>query len=206
MSATALFSPALREDQLQITADLAQFRSDCLHDTALLMGDITTIKADDPKQVTTLGPLVKKMRADMSAMRTQLAEDRYAQFSAMAADESLIFKEMEQMIIDRKDPTALAADRSQLLADGIKFQDDAIAGLNTRIATRTSAYTTLFADAQAIVTAVDSDTGASSALQAAVTKWGTDKTMSLNTMTTDLAKLVADRTKLATDLTTALET
>jgi hypothetical protein len=205
MSATPLFSPTVREDQLQVAADLAQFRSDCLHDTLLLTGDIATIKADDPKQVTTLGPLVKQFHAEMAAMRTQLAEDRYAQFSAMAADQSAIYKELEQMIIDRRDPTALAANRSALLADRIKYQDDAIAGLNTRIATRTNAYNTLFTDAQAIVTAVDSDTGASSALQAAVTKWDTDKTTALNTMTADLAKIAADRSQLVTDLT-ALET
>jgi hypothetical protein len=202
MSGTpAAFSTAVKLDQLQIQVDLLKFKADCLHNTATMLGDITAIKADDPGQASTLAPLVKTFRSDLKAMNLALAEDRYAQFSAMAADQSVIYADLAKIIHDKGNATAEATDHSNLLAERIKYQNDAIAGLNTRIATRENAYTTILADGQAIVTAVDGDSNASAKLQAAVSKWFSDKTVCLNTMTTDLAKLVADRTQLVTDLT-----
>jgi len=202
MSATtAVFSPAVKVDQLQIQADLAKFKADCLQNTATMVGDITAIKADDPGQLKTLTPLVKTFRTDLRTMNLDLAADRASQASAELADESIIYADLAKIIRDRGNATAEATDHSNLLAERIKLQNDAIAGLNTRIATRENAYTTILADGQAIVTAVDSDTNASAKLQAAVQKWFSDKTVCLDTMTTDLSKLVADRTQLVSDLT-----
>jgi hypothetical protein len=166
-----------------------------------MLGDITAIKADDPSQAGTLAPLVKTFRTDLRTMDLNLAADRAAQASAELADESVIYTDLVRIIHDKGNASAEATDHSNLLTERIKLQNDAITGLNTRIATRENAYTTILADGQAIVTAVESDNNASTKLQAAVQKWFSDKTVCLNTMTTDLAKLVADRTQLVTDLT-----
>jgi hypothetical protein len=203
MSATTIsvFSAAVKVDQAQIRADLAKFKADCLQNTATMLGDITAIKSDDPSQASTLAPLVKTFRTDLRTMKLELAADRAAQASAELADQSVIYTDLVKIIHDKSNATALATDHSNLLAERIKLQNDAIAGLNTRIATRENAYTTILADGQAIVTAVGSDSNASAKLQTAVAKWFSDKTVCLNTMTTDLAKLVADRTQLVADLT-----
>ena len=81
-----------------------------------------------------------------------------------------------------------------------QFVDDMIAGLNSRIATRQTFYTTIDNDEQAIITAAGSDPHASAKLQADVKKWISDKTTNMATLLGDLQKLVADRTQLVADL------
>lgn len=115
----------------------------------------------------------------------------------------VLYPEMDlsKLLADKGNKTAVAADRTQLRADRIKLQQDMIAGLNVRLTTRENAYAGIFADAQAIATAVQNDPGTSPQLITDVQKWASDKTTKLNTMKADIQKLIADRQKLVTDLT-----
>ncbi len=204
LSATAagsVLSTAVKNDHVQIRIDLLKFKSDCFGQDSTLLQDVTNIKKDDPKLATTVVPLLAKMRTDIAAMRTALRQDNLAQSAAVLADESVILKELLQISKDRGNPTAVAADRVVLRADRITLQGDMIAGLNTRIATRQSAYSTLIADGNAVVAAAQADPNASPKLVSDLAKWTVDRSTGMTTLLADLNKLVADRTQLVTDLT-----
>jgi hypothetical protein len=202
LSATpSAVNPAVQADQAQIHADLLQFKSDILAASNTLHADIAAIKADDPKAATTLKPLMQKLNADLTSMRSMLQADRLDQSAKALADQQVIVADLKKVLADKGNKTAVAADRKQLRTDRIKLQQDMLAGLNARLTTRQSAYTTIFADCQAIVDAIQKDAGASQQLVTDVQKWTADKTASLTTMTTDISKLIADRTQLVADLT-----
>jgi hypothetical protein len=195
-SATTVLSTAVEADQLQIKADLLKFKADCAATDRTLFSDVLAIKTDDPKQAPTIMPLVKKMRKDLIAMWTQLHADRLAEKQNVLADESVIAGDRLKILKDQG--TSLeTADHAKLLADQIKLQNDMIAGLDARIATRQADYNTIFNDGQAVITAV----GNNGNLAADVTKWVNDRTTCMTTLTGDLNALVADRTKLVADLT-----
>ncbi|HUO08002.1 MAG TPA: hypothetical protein VM008_06865 [Phycisphaerae bacterium] len=196
-----LMSAAVIADRAHIQADLLKFQSDCLNATATLLTDITAIKTDDPKQATTVTPLLQKMRADIHTMQVTLLGDRLTEKANVLADESVITSDLAKIVHDKGNPTAVAADRTQLRADRIKLQNDMIAGLNARITTRQTAYPGIVADGNAVVAAVQTDAHASPKLQADLSKWVTDRTGKISTLTADLQQLVADRTHLVTDLT-----
>lgn len=200
MSASVLSSQILA-DHLQIKADLLQFKSDIVAGELTMLNDCKALKADDVGQDTILAPLFKTLRTDVKAMQAQLLIERLGQKANVLADESKIATDQIQFIEDKGNKTARAADRATLLADHIQLQDDDIAGLDARIATRMSYETTLTNDLTAIFTAVQSDSGASAQVIADVTQFTTDRANLLTTLTADLNKLAADRTQLVTDLT-----
>ena len=105
-----------------------------------------------------------------------------------------------QILNDKGNASAEKTDHAKLKADFTKAQNDMIAGLNSRIATRQTFYTTIDNDEQSIITAVQSDPHASAKLQADVKKWISDKTTNMATLLADLQKLSADRTQLVADL------
>ena len=200
-AASIALSAAVRADQLQVREDLLQFRSDAVGCTLTLLQDISAIKKDDLHDAKTVLPLVMKFRKDVRAMSMQLRLDRLAERQNALADESVIVGDLRKLLLDRGNPTAHAADRAKLLADRIKLQNDLIAGLNSRLATRQNDYNTIVADGQAVVTVAQSDPNASPQLVADLQKWTSDKTTCMNTITGDLQKLIADRTQLVADLT-----
>jgi hypothetical protein len=188
-------------DRLQVRADLLKFRSDACSDTAVIMTDVTALKADGLKNDTTLVPLFKQLHTDLVQMWTQLRLDRLTEAGNVLKDQSVIVTELIQLLKDKGNPTAITADKAVLLTDRIQLQNDEIAGLNSRLATRQNAYNKIFADLDQITTGVADDTSASPALTAVVQKFAVDRTNCLNTMSADLSKLIADRTQLVADLT-----
>ena len=197
----AVFNLTVRLDRLQVRVDLLKFRADTLSADATLLSDRISLRGDDVAAATTVVPLIAKLHTDVKTMRVQLLSDRLAEASNALRDESVIVGDLRQILLDKGNATALAADHAKLTNDRITLQNDLIAGLNTRIATRQSFYNTLFADGQAIQAAVLTDPNASPKLKADVAKWLIDGGNKLNTMLADLNKLVADRTKLVNDLT-----
>jgi hypothetical protein len=196
-----VFNSTVQADRLQIQADLLQFKSDCLSYSATLLADVAAIKAAGIKSDPGVEPLARQFCTDDKNMVTQLKEDDLQEKSNVLKDESAIAAEQAQLLKDHGNPTKVAADKAQILADRIQLQSDMIAGLDARIAVRESFFTTITADAQAIVTQVDGDPSASVPLQADVQKWFTDKTDCLTTLLADLQKLDADRAQLVADLT-----
>jgi hypothetical protein len=199
--ATEALSHAVTLDRAQIQQDLLKFRSDALANFTALQADVNTIKGEHPKNADTVFPLVSKFRTDIGAMWSQLEADRLAERQNVLSDESVIMGDLRKMGLDKGNAAAETADHGKLLTDRIKMQTDMIAGLNSRLTTRSTDYSTLFNDVQAIQAAVSSDPHASPELVSSVQKWSTDRTTCLNTMSGDLQTLVADRTKLVTDLT-----
>ena len=205
MSATSVFNPTVTADRLEVKADLLAFKSDALASRAALLTDITAANADGLKSDPTLLTPIAKLRTDLQAQGQALKADRLTERSNAIADELVIVKELRQATThDRKNATALAADKVVLTADRVKLQTDLLAGLDSRIATRQANVTTLFNDAAAITAALATDTTASPALSADVTKLVADRTARLSKLTSDLQTIATARAKLATDLTASL--
>jgi hypothetical protein len=200
-AATAVLSTAVQADQLQVKADLLQFRSDVAGNTLTLLKDVAAIKADGVKGDPTLKPLIAKFHKDVQTMSQQLRLDRLAQAQNALADESVLVLDRRRILLDKGNPTALAADQAKRMADRIKLQQDLLAGLNARLTTRQNDSTAIFNDGQAIVAAAQSDSSASPALVADLQKFTADKTVAVNTITGDIQRLIADRTQLVSDLT-----
>jgi len=169
--------------------------------SAAILSDRVTLKGDNVAAATTVPPTIATLKSDAKAMRTALQIDRLTEASNALADESVIVKDLRQIILDRKDPTALVTDRATLKTDRIKLQTDLIAGLDSRIATRQTYHDMLFADGAAIVAATNSDPNATDKLKTDVQTWITDLDSKLDKMSTDLTKVQADRTKLVADMT-----
>jgi hypothetical protein len=203
MSASA-FSTQVQIDQLNVRAALLKFRSDVAASTATLLADCSALQAADLKGDSTLAPLFKALRKEVKTMQHTLKADRLTESAAVLKDESVVVSEVAQYVSDAGNPTARAADRIQIRKDRIQLEDDEIAGLNARLATRESEQTALTADLNAITTALGTDTGASPALQTAVSDFATDRTASLALFQTDLHAIISARTQLAADLTASL--
>jgi hypothetical protein len=204
MSATpVLFDSAVKEARLVVRAELLKFRSDLALTSANLIGDLSLIKSNKVAGDTSLKAAFTQLRTDTKAQGTQLKIDRLTEAANALADESTIKLDIVQIIKDRKDATALAADKTKLQNDRITLQNDLVAGLDSRIATRQSFEQTLSDDANAISTAAANDTGATQALKDAAAKFATDKTSRLNTLETDLNAIVTARNSLVTALNAA---
>jgi hypothetical protein len=199
MSSTAV-SSQVTMDRLQIREDLLQFRTDIVAGELTMISDVKALKADDVGQDATLVPLFKTLHSDVKTMQAALLTERLGEKANVLADESAIVTEQIKFIEDKGNPTARAADRAQLLSEHIELQNDEIAGLDARIATRTADETTITNDLNAIATAVDSDSGASAQVMADVNKFTTDRAALLTTLTADLNKIATDRAQLVTDL------
>ena len=207
LSASSLvFNPTLKADRLVVRADLLKFRSDIFANEAKLLVDLNTIKKNVAKGDTSLDASFAQLHADVKTMHTALRADRLAESAAALADESVIKLDLLQILKDRHNATAETADHAKLLSDRIKLQNDLIAGLDSRIATRQASETTIANDTQAIVTAADNDPAATDALKAAASKFADDRTTCLNTLTADLQTISAARTQLSNDLTAAQST
>jgi len=207
LSASSLvFNPTLKADRLVVRADLLKFRSDIFANEAKLLVDINAIKRNVAKGDTSLNASFAQLHTDAKSMHTALRADRLAESAAALADESVIKKDLVQIIKDRGNATAETADHAKLLADRIQLQNDLIAGLDSRIATRQASETTIADDTQAIVTAANNDPAATDALKAAASKFADDRTTALNTLTADLQTISAARTQLSNDLTAAQST
>src|ERR1039457_1408153 len=89
VTANSVLSTAVRTDQWQIQIDMLKFRADCFNDSSTILSDVLKIKNDDPSQVATLAPEIKKMRTDLRAMWQQLRMDRLAEAQNVLADESV---------------------------------------------------------------------------------------------------------------------
>lgn len=200
LSASAV-NAQIHADRAQIHADLLQFKADMASYTTTIMTDAKAIKNDAGSSLSTIQPLFKTLKTDVNNMHLQLEADLLAESSAVKADQATIITDTQQFAADKGHPTARRADLAKILADRIKLQNDEIAGLNARIATRKSFDTQLSTDMNAIITAVQNDPNASSQLKADVQKFTTDRTNSLSTFESDLTKIKTDRAKLVTDLT-----
>jgi hypothetical protein len=203
MSASA-FSTQVTIDRLDIRAALLKFRYDAVTASATLIADCSALQAADVKGDAILAPLFTALHREVKAMRHTLDLDRLTESSAVLKDESVVVAEEEKYVSDEGHEAARAADRIQMRKDRVQLEDDEIAGLNSRLATRESEQTALTADLNAITAALGTDTGASTALQAAVTKFVTDRTASLSTFESDLHGIITARTQLVTDLNASL--
>jgi hypothetical protein len=198
---SAVFDSTVKLDRLVIKADLLKFRTDAFAADVTLLSDRKALKGDNVAAATTVTPLIKTLHTDGANMRLQLKEDRLTEASNALADESVIVKDLIQILHDKGNATALAADRAKLKSDRIQLQNDLIAGLNSRIATRQTFHDTLFNDCQAINVAAQTDPNASAKLKTDVQTWTTDVETKLNTMASDLQSIETARTKLVADLT-----
>lgn len=205
LSASAI-NLKVKIDRLEVKADLLKFRSDLASTTATLLGDLQTMKTDGLKNDTTLLPLYKTFRSDVTKMHMALYADNLTEKANVLNDESIIVKELIQILKDKhSNPGNVSADQQQLLAVRVQLQTDEIAGLNSRIATREIYFTTLSNDLTNLVTAAESDPNASPTLQGAISQFSMDRSNTLTTLTNDLTAIMNARTTLAGDLM-ALET
>jgi hypothetical protein len=203
LSSTPVFNATVAADRLAVRADLLKFRSDVFACAATLLGDRTAILKNIAKGDTSLVTPFQTLRADLRAMHTALREDRLKEAADALADESTIKLDLRQILLDKGNPTAEAADHDKLHSDRIQLQNDLIAGLDARIATRQSYLTTISDDVDAIVTAANNDPNASDALKAAVATFAADRTNCLTTLNADLQTIDAARAQLVADLTAA---
>jgi hypothetical protein len=200
MSATpVLFSPAVKTDRFAIRVELLKLKADVNNDGAALLVDNHALRVDKLHDNTTLAPLVKTLRADVTSFRLALKQDRLTESSNVLSDEAILVGDIHTYILDRKNPTARAAELSVITAERATLQSDMVAGLTQRLIDRQSETNTLATDEQAILTALPTS-GASAKLAADVTTWLTDKSDSLARVTVDLQTLSADRTQLIADL------
>lgn len=199
-AAPTLFSLTVKVDRLMVRADLLKFQVDSLTGSAKLLVDTQNIKKNLATGDTSLVAAFDQYRADNKALHLALREDRLAEAANALADESVIKLDILQILKDKGNATAETADHTKLMNDRVKLQNDLIAGLDSRIATRQADETTIANDTQAIVTAANNDPQATSALQAAVNSFATDRTTKLATLTSDLQAVEAARTQLVTDL------
>jgi len=202
-SSSIVFNPTVKADRLVVRADLLKFRSDIFFTQAKLLVDTQAIKHNVAKGDTSLVAPFAQLHSDVKAMRLALQKDRLAESAAALADESQIKLDHLQILKDRNDATAEAADHAKLVSDRIKLQNDLVAGLDARIATRQAQLPVISADVDAIVTAANNDPNASAALKAAATAFGDDRTSRLATLTADLQAIEAARTQLVADMTAA---
>ena len=199
MSAAPLFDTAVATDRLQIRLDLLKLNVDVFSDAATIAADNRTLKADHVYANKTLAPLVEKFHNDVYSFDLTLKADRLNEASAVLADEAVVVEQLKKMFSDRKDPTALATDRTVLITDRANLQGAMVAGLTQRINDREAGITQIQSDASAILTALPTS-GASTQLTADVTTWLDDKAAAMAKITADLTKLSVDRTQLITDL------
>jgi hypothetical protein len=204
--APMLFNPTVRAQRLMVKADLLKFRSDIFACDAKLLRDRIAIRKDLAKGDTSLDASFLTLQNDVKTMRSALRVDRLTESANALADESVIKLDIRQIIRDRGNTTAEATDHTKLRADRIQLQNDLIAGLDSRIATRQAAETTISNDVSAIVTAANADPNASAALKAAAQTFATDRTTCLTTLSADLQAVAAARTTLVADLTAAQST
>lgn len=198
---SAVFNSTVKLDRVVIKVDLLKFRADAFAANVTLLSDRKALKGDNVAAATTVTPLIQTLHTDGKDMRLQLLQDRLTEASNALADESVIVGDVRQILRDRGNPTALLTDRAKLKSDRIQLQNDLIAGLDSRIATRQTFHDMLFNDCQAINAAAQTDPNASAKLKTDVQTWTANVEAKLNTMASDLQSIETARTKLVADLT-----
>ena len=198
---SAVFNSTVKLDRVVIKVDLLKFRADAFAANVTLLSDRKALKGDNFAAATTVTPLIQTLHTDGKDMRLQLLQDRLTEASNALADESVIVGDVRQILRDRGNPTALLTDRAKLKSDRIQLQNDLIAGLDSRIATRQTFHDMLFNDCQAINAAAQTDPNASAKLKTDVQTWTANVEAKLNTMASDLQSIETARTKLVADLT-----
>jgi hypothetical protein len=207
LSATPLlFNSTIKVDRAMVQVALLKFRADLFLCGVKLTNDFRNIHKNIAAGDTSLVAPAQQLKADTKAMKAQLLADRLKEAANALADESTIKLDILQIKNDKGNAAALAVDHAKLKNDRIQLQNDLIAGLDSRIATRQTFETTISNDTQAIVTAANNDTAASAALKAAVIKFAADRVACLDKLTGDLQTIATARQKLANDLTAAQST
>jgi hypothetical protein len=201
LSSTPVFNPTVKADRLAVRAELLKFRSDIFACASTLLKDRIAINKNLAKGDTSLVAPFQTLRSDLNTFHTALREDRLAEAANALADESTIKLDLRQILLDKGNPTAETADHDKLHSDRIQLQNDLIAGLDSRIATRQSYLPTISSDVDAIVTAANNDPNASDALKAAAATFATDRTNCITTLTSDLQAIQTARAQLVADLT-----
>jgi hypothetical protein len=200
-AAPTLFDATVRADRIVVRADLLKFRVDLLTANARLSADLQAIKHSVPKGDTSLVAPFATLHADVKAMSLALQEERLTESANTLAAEATVKLDLVQILKDKHNATAEAADHAKLLTDRVAVQTALINGLDARIATRTADEATISADTAAIVTAASSDPAATAAMQAAVSTFSTDRVAKLNQLTADLQTVETARTNLSDALT-----
>jgi hypothetical protein len=203
LSATIVFNAPVAADRLVVRADLLHFQSDILANDAKLLIDVHNIKANVAKGDTSLKAPFAKLRADVNTTRIKLKEDRLTEAANALADESVIKLDYVKVLKDKGNAAAEAADHTALRNARIKLQNDLVAGLDARIATRQANEATIAADTQAIVDAANKDPGATMTLKDAAATFAGDRVTCLNTLTADLQAIESARSTLVDALTAA---
>jgi hypothetical protein len=201
-----LFNTAVKIDRLLVQIELLKFRNDLFVSGTKLTNDLRTAKKNIAAGDTSLVAPFAQLKSDYKAMRAQLLEDRLKAAANVLADQSTIKLDILKIKQDKGSDNAESIDHAKLRADRIQLQNDLIAGLDSRVATRQTFETVISNDTQAIVTAANNDTAASAALQAAVIKFGADRVTVLNKLTFDLQGIATARQTLVNDLTAAQST
>jgi hypothetical protein len=204
LSASAI-STQIAIDRLHVKADLLQFRSDSASNDLTLFDDAQALKADGLTSDPTFKSDLETLHKAVNSMHQQLYADRLNEGANVLHDQSVIVLELIQILKDKGNPTALAADHQKLLADRVQLQTDEINGLNARIQTRETDLGTISTDASNLVTAVEMDPNASAQALIDVQKFATDRDSAITTLTSDLETIMLARTTLA-DALMALET
>ncbi len=200
-AAPSVFNTAVKADRLVVRAELLKFKSDVLLSQAQLERDLLSIRKNVAAGDTSLIAPFATLKSDNKALGLTLRIDRLNEAANALADESVIKRDIAQILKDKGNTTAVDADRAKLRTDRITLQNDLIAGLDTRIAARQSYETTIANDTQAIVTAANNDPNASAALKAVASNFATDRNTRLTTLTNDLQNVQTARTQLVNDLT-----
>jgi hypothetical protein len=191
----------LTADRLKIQSDLASATATIAVANAVVDVDGAALTADGILSDTTLMPLFTQLHTDRNAMRTQLQLACANEASVVSVDQGVLVSEMNLVIADAGNPTAVAADQAQVLATQIQIQEDEITGLTNRLDIRESTYATkIFTDLNMIGVAVHNDTNISVDLSAAVVKFLDDRTSALHDFTVGLTTVIADHTTLLNDL------
>lgn len=194
-SAAPIFDAAVAADRLMVKADLLMFQSHIDSNDAKLLIDAVKVKRNLVKGDTSLVAPFAQLHKDAQAMQTALKEDRLAEAANALADESTI-KLARLQILKDKGTSAETADHAALMADRVKLQNDLIAGLDSRIATRQADEGTIAVDTLAIVNAADNDSQATTGLKLAAATFAANRVACINTLTTDLGHIASARTAL----------
>jgi len=205
MSATpSLFTTAVLTDRAKLNADLRHFRQDLAAMHATFVRDLAKVKvhklSDQIK--TTVLPLIKQLKTDLAQLHAHLGGDHLKDATAVRADTVTVLKDIIQIKVDtKKNPGAVAADQTKLQTDRLTLQNDIIAAADARIADRQAALDKIFADDQAIVTALGNVTDYNPNDIPAASKLFADHAAGITKLQDDLTALAADRTQLLADLT-----
>ena len=200
-AAPTLFDATVRADRLAVRVDLLKFRIDILTTDAKLSADLQAVKHSVPKGDTSLVAPFATLHTDQKAMNLALQEDRLTESANALSAEATVKLDLLQILKDKHNTTAEAADHAKLLTDRVAVQTALINGLDARIATRTTDEATISTDTAAIVTAANSDPAATAAMQTAVSTFATDRVAKLNQLTADLQAIQTARTNLSDALT-----